>query len=82
MLRYDFSGSECTVSVYLVPGQHGHGYGPRLLRAGHQWLRRRHPMVKRVRAEVHEANRSSVLAFRQAGYRQAGDVFVKDVAPV
>jgi hypothetical protein len=39
-------------------------------------------MVKRVRAEVHEANRSSVLAFRQAGYRQAGDVFVKDVAPV
>jgi UDP-2,4-diacetamido-2,4,6-trideoxy-beta-L-altropyranose hydrolase len=82
VLRYDFSGSECTVSVYLVPGQHGHGYGPRLLRAGHQWLRRRHPMVKRVRAEVHEANRSSVLAFRQAGYRQAGDVFVKDVAPV
>jgi len=79
VLRYDFNGSECTVSVYLVPGQHGRGYGPRLLREGHEWLRHHHAEVTRVRAEVRPENRDSARAFRQAGYRQGGELLIKHI---
>jgi RimJ/RimL family protein N-acetyltransferase len=81
VLRYDFNGSECTVSIYLVPGQHGRGYGPRLLREGHDWLRRHRPEVTRVRAEVQAANCGSIHAFREAGYEPGGgELYIKCVA--
>ncbi len=79
VLRYDCEAKRCTVSVYLVPGQGGHGYGPRLLQAGHEWLRRNRAEVTLVRAEILESNRASSNAFLQAGYRRQGDAYIKDL---
>lgn len=77
VLRYDCDGSRCTVSIYLVPGQHRRGYGPRLLLAGHQWLREHCPLISRINAEVLPENPSSAIAFQQAGYRLEAGVFSK-----
>jgi RimJ/RimL family protein N-acetyltransferase len=56
------------VSIYLVPGKSGHGYGARLLLAGHEWLRRHRPDIEAIVADVLPENRASAEAFRQAGY--------------
>ena len=80
VLRYDCSGMQCTVSIYLVPHQHGRGYGPRLLCAGQEWLRQTRPDIRLVRAEVVKTNRASIEAFLQAGYVLDGEVFVKQIA--
>lgn len=77
VLRYDCEGSRCTVSIYLVPGQHGHGYGPRVLCVGHEWLKANRPDVTTVRAEILPDNLDSAEAFRQAGYRGDSNVYLK-----
>lgn len=80
VLRYDCARTQCTVSIYLVPSQRGHGYGSRLLCAGHEWLRQNRQNIRQVRAEVVKANRASVEAFLQAGYVKGDGVFVKQIA--
>jgi RimJ/RimL family protein N-acetyltransferase len=68
VLRFDGGASECTVSVYLVPGNSGRGYGARLLLAGAAWLKHHRPHIHRVVAHVLPENRASLQAFLQAGY--------------
>ena len=80
VLRYDGQAADCTVSVYLVPGQYGHGYGSRLLQSGHAWLRIHRHEVRAVRAEILTANRASIAAFLQAGYRRQADIYIKNLA--
>ena len=77
VLRYDCKGPHCTVSIYLVPGQYGRGYGPRLLSAGHEWLKANRPELKSTRAEVLTENLASAEAFLQAGYHRDGDAYAK-----
>lgn len=79
VLRYDCAGQQSTVSIYLVPGHHGGGYGPRMLSAGHAWLRLQRPEVRSIRAEVLPGNRASAAAFLQCGYRDEGRVYIKDL---
>jgi len=79
VLRYDCEASRCTVSIYLVAGQHGHGYGPRILSAGHEWLNAHRPEIKSLRAEVLRDNLASAEAFLQTGYRRDGDGYVRDL---
>lgn len=77
VIRYDREGQHCTISIYLVPGQHRQGHGPRLLRAGHEWLKTHRPELKSIRAEVLPENRPSAEAFLQTGYRYDGRAYVK-----
>lgn len=79
VLRYDCAQACCTVSIYLVPGQHGHGYGSRLLQAGHAWLQQHRRDIGQVRAEVHAANRASADAFLRAGYRRQHNVYLRSL---
>lgn len=79
VLRYDIQGEQAKVSVYLVPGMQGRGYGSELLRSGSRWLREHHPTVCRVAAEVMPANESSTNAFIKAGYRHYANVYREDV---
>jgi len=71
VLRYDLQGegARALVSIYLVPGNGGHGLGSALLRAGSRWLREHRPAVARVRAEIRPGNRRSIGAFADAGFR-------------
>ena len=68
VLRYDREGAAATVSVYLVPGQSGQGFGVELLRSGSRWLRERRPDVRTIRAHISTANSASLRAFSDAGY--------------
>lgn len=69
VLRYDMTDHrQATVSVYLVPEQHGNGYGAPLIQAGTAWLMQRHPEIRGIVAEVKADNHASLAAFRAAGF--------------
>ena len=68
VLRYDLKGQCANVSVYLVPGKHCQGLGSKLLHSGSEWLRKNHPEVREVLADIQIANQASQAAFSQAGY--------------
>jgi UDP-2,4-diacetamido-2,4,6-trideoxy-beta-L-altropyranose hydrolase len=75
VLRYDHVGEAAVVSVYLLPGTHGQGLGPQLLRAGTDWVKQNFSDVKRIRAEVLFSNFSSKKAFEKAGYKENFSVY-------
>jgi spore coat polysaccharide biosynthesis predicted glycosyltransferase SpsG/RimJ/RimL family protein N-acetyltransferase len=79
VLRYDLKGEDAMVSVYLVPGKHGYGYGPDLLRAGCKWLRKNQTGIRSVVAEVLTANQASVKAFLEAGFEHHISVYRKNL---
>lgn len=68
VLRYDISGAEALISVYLVPGGQGQGFGSQLIRCGSLWMREHHPEIKAVNAEIFPENGASLRAFEFAGY--------------
>jgi spore coat polysaccharide biosynthesis predicted glycosyltransferase SpsG/RimJ/RimL family protein N-acetyltransferase len=70
VLRYDFSGDEALISVYLVPGGQGQGVGSHLIRCGSLWMRENHPQIKIVNAEIFAENIASLHAFESAGFTQ------------
>jgi len=70
VLRYDLSGEEALISVYLVPGGQGQGVGTQLIRSGSVWLQEHQPRIKVVTAEILSTNVASLRAFAQAGYRE------------
>lgn len=75
VLRYDLGGSEARISIYLVPGCGGRGYGPAILRAGQHWLQQHRPRVLCVSAEILPGNTASRRAFEEAGYRLERSLF-------
>ena len=69
VLRYDMADNrQATISVYLVPEQHGNGYGAPLIQAGTAWLMQQHPEIRGIVAEVKADNHASLAAFRAAGF--------------
>jgi UDP-2,4-diacetamido-2,4,6-trideoxy-beta-L-altropyranose hydrolase len=56
VLRYDISGKCALVSIFLVPGEQGKGYGLGILAAGETWLREHRPGVEELQAEILESN--------------------------
>jgi len=75
VLRYDMRDDQAKVSVYLVPGKHGQGYGTRLLKAGSSWLLKHKLEVKEIVAEVLPDNFTSASAFMSAGYSRYLNIF-------
>jgi UDP-2,4-diacetamido-2,4,6-trideoxy-beta-L-altropyranose hydrolase len=70
VLRYDFSGNEALISVYLVPGVQGQGVGSQLIRCGSRWIRGNFPNIKSINAEIFKENIASLRAFESAGYKE------------
>jgi RimJ/RimL family protein N-acetyltransferase len=68
VLRYDFAGQKALISVYLIPGQQPTGAGSQLIQAGSRWLKRNHPEIKKIHAEILGENIASIKAFEKAGY--------------
>jgi RimJ/RimL family protein N-acetyltransferase len=71
--KFDLQADEALLSIYLLPERIGHGYGPRLLQASSGWLRRVHPHIKRILADIQPENTPSIHAFMKAGYRLSGN---------
>jgi len=68
VLRYDVTQDHALVSIYLVPGCSGAGYGPSILVAGSRWLAEEYPNTDYIIGEVLDDNVASHRAFREAGY--------------
>lgn len=69
VLRYDLRGCEAEVSIYLVPGKTGRGFGPALLREGNRYIQTDQPGVNRIVAQVLPENKASIRAFEKAHFR-------------
>ena len=80
VLRYDLSGEEALISVYLVPGGQGKGVGTQLIRCGSVWLKEHQPRIKVVNAEILSVNVASLRAFEQAGYREHHLTYQEDLS--
>ncbi len=71
VLRYDFDEkNQAEVSIYLVPGEEGKGYGAELLKAGNHWLASVAPDTTTVIAQVLPENKASLKSFENAGYTE------------
>ncbi len=81
VLRYDLDGEGAVVSVYLVPGTHGRGFGTALLEEGSRWLQKNCPGIRYIDATILDGNQASLKAFRKAGYRPHSHAFRKWLSP-
>ncbi len=72
VVRLDSVDDEAVLSIYLDPALTGLGFGPRLLHHARLHCPAVFPRVRRIRADIHEANEASRAAFRQAGYTDTG----------
>lgn len=79
VLRYDLAARSATISVYLVPGRQGRGFGTDLIWEGEAWLRQHRPDVARIIAEIDARNAASVRAFTNAGFEANRLVYVRDI---
>lgn len=71
VLRYDLRGEHAEVSVYLMQGQAGLGWGRALLGSGERFVRGHWPNVRIIEARVMADNEVSLRLFQKAGYVQA-----------
>ncbi len=79
VIRYDISGHEAAVSIYLDPAFVGLGIGTAILMEGTAWIRRNRPEVKRLTAEVKLGNEASERAFLKSGFVEAYHGFELDL---
>jgi UDP-2,4-diacetamido-2,4,6-trideoxy-beta-L-altropyranose hydrolase len=72
VLRYDRQGARAEVSIYLLAGRFGLGWGRVVLASGEAFVHRRWPAVEYLDAQVVAGNRASISLFQDAGYVQCG----------
>lgn len=70
-LRFDANQAVATVSITVDPALAGAGFGPAMLDAGHEWVRREMPGTALLRAEIRPDNIASRATFESAGFRMA-----------
>ncbi|GAB3265646.1 UDP-2,4-diacetamido-2,4,6-trideoxy-beta-L-altropyranose hydrolase [Chitinimonas naiadis] len=83
VLRYDRNAEQSErveVSIYLLPGKEGQGWGAALLAAGDQYVTRHWSGLAKIDATVLPDNRASIKLFIQAGYQQQGEHFERIVS--
>jgi UDP-2,4-diacetamido-2,4,6-trideoxy-beta-L-altropyranose hydrolase len=70
VLRYDLRGFDAEVSIYLLEGRFGLGWGRAVLSRGEAFVAAHWPQLTRITARVMPANQSSLKVFRDAGFIQ------------
>lgn len=73
VVRFDRKGDFALVSVYLVPGQSGKGFGTALIAAGCRKATETWPDLVAIDAEILPDNIASAKAFAKAGFVPYGD---------
>ncbi|WP_432218961.1 UDP-2,4-diacetamido-2,4,6-trideoxy-beta-L-altropyranose hydrolase [Pseudomonas kribbensis] len=79
VLRYDLRGFEAEVSLYLLQGRFGLGWGRALLARGEGFVTAHWPQLTTISAQVLPANQASLNVFRDAGFTQSACAFTKDL---
>jgi RimJ/RimL family protein N-acetyltransferase len=77
VIRYDFTGNEAEVSIYLAPTMMMKGYGGELLQAAEQWLILNRPDILSINAFVLGHNPKSTKLFISAEYYAEKIYFIK-----
>ncbi|HAT9803841.1 TPA: GNAT family N-acetyltransferase [Legionella pneumophila subsp. pneumophila] len=70
VLRFDIDVllEQAEVSIYLVPGLAGKGWGTKILESGTEWIKNNLPQIRNLVAKILADNVSSQRAFEKAGY--------------
>lgn len=79
VVRFDVHADEAEISMYLVPGHQGEGFGSELLLAAEQWLSEYRSDVRYIKAEVLGSNQPSHCLFRACGYQARSGLYAKRV---
>jgi RimJ/RimL family protein N-acetyltransferase len=79
VVRFDLSGDDAEVSIYLAPSNHGRGEGQALLLAAEHWLTTAHPSVRVIKAEVLGNNIPSHRLFLGNGYVVQATHYIKRI---
>lgn len=77
VLRYDLRGFEAEVSLYLLEGRFGLGWGRALLAQGEAFAASHWSQMTAITAQVLPANQPSLNVFRDAGFTQSACAFTK-----
>lgn len=77
VMRYDLRGFEAEVSIYLLGGRVGLGWGRALLARGETFVVKQWPQLTAISAQVSPANQPSLNVFRDAGFSQAACAFTR-----
>jgi len=77
VVRYDLRGFEAEVSIYLLQGRIGLGWGRALLTRGQAFVAAHWPQLTVINARVMPDNLPSLNVFRDAGFTQSACVFTR-----
>ncbi|MBC8995760.1 UDP-2,4-diacetamido-2,4,6-trideoxy-beta-L-altropyranose hydrolase [Pseudomonas sp. N40(2020)] len=77
VLRYDLRGFDAEVSLYLLQGRFGLGWGGALLARGEAFAAAHWPQMSAITAQVLPANQASLNVFRDAGFTQSACAFTR-----
>ncbi|WP_336346931.1 UDP-2,4-diacetamido-2,4,6-trideoxy-beta-L-altropyranose hydrolase [Pseudomonas monsensis] len=77
VLRYDLRGFDAEVSLYLLQGRFGLGWGGALLARGEAFASAHWPQMSAITAQVLPANQASLNVFRDAGFTQSACAFTR-----
>ncbi|WP_166222450.1 UDP-2,4-diacetamido-2,4,6-trideoxy-beta-L-altropyranose hydrolase [Pseudomonas atagonensis] len=77
VLRYDLRGFDAEVSLYLLQGRFGLGWGRALLARGETFATAHWPHMHAITAQVLPANQASLNVFRDAGFTQSACAFTR-----
>ncbi|MFJ2488658.1 UDP-2,4-diacetamido-2,4,6-trideoxy-beta-L-altropyranose hydrolase [Pseudomonas sp. NPDC087639] len=77
VLRYDLRGFDAEVSLYLLQGRFGLGWGGALLAQGEAFASAHWPQMSAIIAQVLPANQASLNVFRDAGFTQSACAFTR-----
>ena len=68
VLRFDINENTAEISIYMVPGLASKGFGTDLLKKGTNWITKKYPQIKELRATILTNNKASIRIFEKAGY--------------
>jgi UDP-2,4-diacetamido-2,4,6-trideoxy-beta-L-altropyranose hydrolase len=79
VVRFDIADKTAEVSIYVIPGRQGKGYGRAVLDASQEWLRSHRPEISDLSAKIVRANNASRRLFEEAGFENIYDVYRKRI---
>lgn len=80
VLRFDIDSlDQAEISIYLVPGLAGKGWGTKILESGTEWVKDNLPQVKNLVAKILMENIGSQRAFEKAGFDLSAYVYKKSI---
>ncbi|HAT1970569.1 TPA: GNAT family N-acetyltransferase [Legionella pneumophila] len=81
VLRFDIDVllEQAEVSIYLVPGLAGKGWGTKILESGTEWIKNNLPQIKNLVAKILADNVSSQRAFEKAGFNLTTYIYEKSI---